>query len=470
MQSWRQISLWMDQVNENITPRPSLHSTIQADIAIIGGGFTGLWTAYYLTEQNPELSVVIVEAQTVAFGASGRNGGWLMGEMAGQHKLLEALTPQARHQALNIVHGIPDEVSNVLNKEDVDCDFKKGGVLYVATRYPEQLTRLQEDYKHYPKMGYQPDDMQWLHGDSLSEKIKVEGAEGAIFSPHCARVQPAKLARGLAEVLEKRGVQIFEQSPAVEWRTGQVITENGQIECDWVVPAVEAYGASLRSPIASLPKYHLPVQSLIIATEPLGDDIWQEIGLDAGEVFSDYSRQVTYGQRTADNRMVFGARGSYRFGGKIREDFTLTQDEFNLRRDIMVEMFPVLKDAKITHAWGGNLSMARRFHPHMVKDAQQRFALAGGFGGEGVGATNLAGRTLADFILGKDTELTQMPWVYSSLKHLRTWEREPIPWIGYRSLVSAFDIEDKILNNPNKPSWQRKSIERIADFAERFVK
>ncbi|MBH2032805.1 MAG: FAD-dependent oxidoreductase, partial [Pseudomonadales bacterium] len=236
---------------------------------------------------------------------------------------------------------------------------------------------------------------------------------------------------------------------------------------DWVVPAVEGYAASL----PPLGRYQLPVQSLLVATEPLPAETWAQIGLDRGQAFSEASRQVTYGQRTSDDRLVFGARGGYRFGGQLRTDFNLTSDERQLRRYLFGELFPQLREARLTHAWGGNLGMARGFHPHMLADRRNGIALSGGYGGEGVGASNLGGRTLAELILGKDSELTRQPWVMSdgNLHQLRGWEPEPCRWLGYNAIIRSFVHEDRVLADPHSAPWRRRLAQGVASFMEGFM-
>ena len=384
MQAWRTISLWMDQLDESIEPRPALSQDLEVDVCIIGAGYTGLWTAYYLKQQAPHLNIAIIEAKFAGFGASGRNGGWLMGNMLGDDRLLATLSPQQRRDSIDLLHDIPDEARRVLDREGIDCDYRKGGVLYCAARYPEQEKSLRSWLDDLYRQGMTHDDYRWLRPEELEGQLRMSNAYGAIFSPHTATIQPAKLARGLARAVERLGVPIYENTPATDWSPGLVRTPLASIRSHWVVPAVEGYAASL----PPLGKHQLPVQSLLVATEPLADSVWDEIGLKEGQAFSENSRQVTYGQRTRDNRLMFGARGGYRFGGRLREDFSLTEAEVELRRYLFSELFPQLKNVRITHSWGGNLGMARRFRPHMLCDRQRGIALAGGYGGEGVGATN----------------------------------------------------------------------------------
>ncbi|MCY1176125.1 putative aminophosphonate oxidoreductase [compost metagenome] len=269
-------------------------------------------------------------------------------------------------------------------------------------------------------------------------------------------------------MVERLGVRIYENSPVTHWQSGSLRTAKASVRCHWVVPAVEGYAVTL----PPLGRYQMPVQSLIVATEPLSAATWDEIGLSRGQAFSEASRQVTYGQRTADNRLIFGARGGYQFAGKLRHDFELTTDEKDLRRYLFGELFPQLKNVQITHSWGGNLGMSRRFHPHMLCDPATGVALAGGFGGEGVGASNLGGRTLADLILGRDSELTRQPWVLqpAGLSALRRWEPEPCRWLGYNAIIKSFVHEDQTLANADSPVWRRQLASRLADFMEGFMR
>ncbi|MDH4652485.1 FAD-binding oxidoreductase [Pseudomonas sp. JS3066] len=468
MPNWRQISLWMDTLDEDLKPRPALAGSLEVDVAIIGAGYTGLWTAYYLKRQAPELKIAIVEAQFAGFGASGRNGGWLMGNLLGEDRALAPLPADVRKASFDLLHGIPDEVAEVLQREGIDCHFRKGGILYCAARYPEQEKRLRDQLADLHAEGLSEADYRWMSPEELNGQLRVANPYGGIHTPHCATIQPARLVRGLARAVERMGVQLFEQSPATHWQPGLVRTAQGELKAHWVVPAIEGYAASL----PPLGKYQLPVQSLLIATEPLSDAQWAEIGLGHGQAFSESSRQVTYAQRTADNRLAFGARGGYRFGGRLREDFQLTDDEVGLRRYLLGELFPQLRNVGITHSWGGNLGMARRFRPHMLVDRRNGIALSGGYGGEGVGASNLGGRTLADLILGKETLLTRQPWVLGDgpLERLSTWEPEPCRWLGYNAIIRSFVHEDRVLANPHSAPWRRAMALKLANLMEGLMR
>lgn len=467
MPAWRTISLWMDQLDEPLLARPALERDLDVDVAIIGAGYTGLWTAYYLKQHKPDLSIAIVEAQTAGFGASGRNGGWLMGNLLGEDRLLANLSAEERRASYDLLHHIPDEVETVLEREGIDCDYRKGGVLYCAARYPEQETSLRHYLDDLYRQGLNDSHYRWLNPEQLAQQIRIAKPYGGIYAPHVATIHPAKLVRGLARVVERLGVKIYENSPVTHWQSGTLRTAKASVRSRWVVPAVEGYSVTL----PPLGRYQMPVQSLIVATEPLSAATWDEIGLSRGQAFSEASRQVTYGQRTADNRLIFGARGGYQFAGKLRHDFDLTTDEKELRRYLFGELFPQLKNVKITHSWGGNLGMSRHFKPHMLCDQANGIALSGGYGGEGVGASNLGGRTLADLILGRDTDLVRQPWVIAQrgLDALRAWEPEPIRWLGYNAIIRSFVHEDQTLANPATAPWRRKLASGVAGFMEGFM-
>ena len=467
MPTWRSISLWMDQLADDLTARPSLEHDLDVDVVIVGAGYTGLWTAYYLKRHAPELSIAILEAQTAGFGASGRNGGWLMGNLLGEDRMLAGLSVEQRRQSYRLLHGIPDEVKQVIDREGIDCDYRKGGALFCAARYPEQASTLRQYLTALHAQGLNDADYRWLEPAELAQQLRIATPYGAIFTPHVATIQPAKLVRGLARAVERMGVKIFEQSPVTAWQPGHVRTAHAHVRARWVVPAVEGYANTL----APLGRYQLPVQSLIVATAPLPEAVWDEIGLSAGQAFSENSRQVTYGQRTHDNRLVFGARGGYQFGGRLRHDFNLTPAEIEVRRYLFTELFPALKAVHISHVWGGNLGMARRFQPHMLCDRPHGIALSGGYGGEGVGASHLGGRTLADLILQRDTLEVQQPWVLTAggLNALKAWEPEPCRWLGYNAVIRSFVYEDQTLANPHVAPWRRGFARGLANVMEGFM-
>ena len=466
--SYRPISLWFDTLPQAPRVRAPLRQDAKVDVAIIGAGYTGLWTAYYLKRQNPSLSVAIVEAETAGYGASGRNGGWLKGGLTGDDAYLGKLPSDDRRAGYALLHGLIDHVAGILQEEQIDCGLHKGGVLFAAARYPEQLALLRATLDRVRRAGHADEDYRWMDATELAQHVRMRGAQAAIFSPHCAVIQPAQLVRGLADAVERHGVALYEQSPVQSLQGHRITTPEGSLEARIIVPALEGY-------LGGLPGwsgYHLPVQSLLVATEPLSSSQWAEIGLEDRPAFSDAGRFITYGQRSSDDRMVFGARGGYQFGAHPVSKFDADDPVFALRKALMVDLFPSLKGVRVTHAWGGSMGVARQFAPHVIYDAAGGLAIAGGYIGGGVGASNLFGRTLADLILEKDTLLTRMPWVAraGAKSHMRRWEPEPIPWLVYRAVQAAYGWEESLCTTPGAARWRRQLASCVAGSLSKLLR
>jgi glycine/D-amino acid oxidase-like deaminating enzyme len=439
---YRGLSLWFDQLGSTAIA-PGLPGDRVADVAIVGGGFTGLWTAYYLLERDPTLKVVVLEAETVGFGASGRNGGWCS---ALYPVTLPTLAAESGRDAAvaqyRAMERTVEEVVRVAAAEGIEADVALGGTVHLA-RTPMQLRRAQEEVHEYGEFGI---DLELLDATDASARLNATNVLGATYTPHCAAIQPAKLVRGLGEVVRRRGVEIYEQTRAMAIERGFVRTERGSVKADVVVRATEGYTAKLPGHRRTL----VPVYSLIIATEPLSDAMWDEIGLRDRETWADFRNLIIYGQRTADNRMVFGGRGApYHLGSRIKPGYDRVPKVFDALRRTLAELFPVLASARITHRWGGALGIARDWHPSVGLDTTTGLAWAGGYVGDGVSTTNLAGRTLADLITARESELTTLPWVGH---RSRDWEVEPLRWLGANGGLRAMTWADVAENRNGRPS------------------
>ena len=449
---YRSRSLWLDGLTESLSPRDALNTNTAVDVAIIGGGFTGLWTAYSLLLKHPELRVAIIEKEIVGFGASGRNGGWASALFAGSREAM-ATTHGVdgvlrMHQAM--IESI-DDIERTCIDEGIDASFLRGGTLTVS-RSPSQ------DARTIASVG---DDRFWGLGDQHSRlltksqcdaRIKVAGTREGAFTPNCARINPAALARGLAKAVEKLGGRVFEQTDALSLRPGSVITSGGKISAETIVIANEAWSSQIPERKRSI----VPIYSLMIATEPLSKDFWSQIGWRNGETLTDARRMIIYAQRTADDRIAFGGRGApYHFGSRIKDSYDSDSRTFRLLEKALIEMFPSASDAAITHRWGGPLGVPRDWESSVGINENRSLAWAGGYIGDGVTTTNLAGRTLADLITGDSSPLTDLPWVGHKSKK---WEVEPLRWLGIRAMGGLTRSIDATEARTKRPARLRNRI------------
>lgn len=426
----RSRSHWLDTLPDDpLVPRPPLGGDVAVDVAIVGAGFTGLWTALALKIADPALRITVLEREVAGFGASGRNGGWCsaalpmsLASIAERHGRAGAVAMQ------RAMFATVDEVLATAASEGIDCDAAKGGHLHAA-RSPAQLPRLAAEISDARSWGFGEDVVRLLDRDEATERIAVTGLLGATYTPHCAAINPAKLVRGLARAAERRGVTIHEGTPVDAIQPGRARTPHGVVSAEVIVRATEAYTAQLPGAGRDL----VPLYSLMIVTEPLPDDVWAGIGWADRETFDDARRLIIYAQRTADGRIALGGRGApYHFRSGVRPEHDRDPGVHASLRSVLVELFPALTGVRITHEWGGPLGAPRDWHCSVGLDRATGLAWAGGYVGDGVATTNLAGRTLADLITGKDTDLTRLAWVGH---RSRRWEPEPFRWLGINALL-----------------------------------
>ena len=430
-------NLWWEQVaadGDPLSRRPSWSPLPDdADVCIVGAGYTGLWTAYYLLLTDPSLRVVVVEQALAGFGASGRNGGWCSALFpASTAKLARRHGRDAALAMRRAMRDTVDEVGRAVAEEGIACDWVKGGTVALA-RTPVQWSRARAGL----------DDEERLLGPAeASALVGATDVLGATFTPHCARIQPARLVRGLARAVERRGGRIVEGTTALSVGPREVVTDRGAIRAGAVVRATEGWSASLA------PRSVVPVYSLIVATRPLPAGFWDAAGLAGGQTFTDHRHLIVYGQRTADDRLVFGGRGApYHWRSRIEPAFDRDEHVFGGLRAAATDLFPALRADDFTHSWGGPLGIARDWHAGV--GFADGLGWAGGYVGDGVGTANLAGRTLAALITGAPDPLTTLPWVGH---RSRRWEPEPLRWLlvnaGLR-LMTLADGEERLTGRPS---------------------
>jgi len=458
---YRSYSFWLETAGEELAPRPSLPGPVEADVAILGAGFTGLWTAYYLLTQEPSLKVVVLEAEIAGFGASGRNGAWCSsGFPVSPGELQRRFGREAARELLLEMRGAVEEVGRVARAEEIDAQYFRGGQLRVA-RGPSQLPAIQAAYESLLQLGL-AEDIRLLDAHETAGRVRITDARGALYNPHCATIHPARLARGLARAVERLGGEIFERTPVTDYEVGgengsgpRLVTDSGEVRAHTIVLAGEAYLARLRK----LRRQLLPIYSLIVLTEPLSEERWAGIGWEGRECVASNRYSVDYLSRTEDGRILFGGRGApYHYGSRLRDEYDRHEPTHQMLRNTARDWFPALEGARFTHAWGGPLAVPRDWMPTMSYDPSRSVATARGYTGQGVATANLSGRTLADLILERQTAITGLPTVDHEQ---RPWEREPLRWLGARYVQRGLMKVDDNAERTGEPPTGKTLAERL---------
>lgn len=439
--SYRSLSFWHDSLEESLSPRPS-SARRDFDVLILGAGYTGLWTALYLLRQKPELKIGVIEKEIAGFGASGRNGGWCSALFPWSAELISQRF--GKEQAVAIRRAMVatvDEIGSITSELGISCDFQKSGTINLV-RNTAQLKRAEAELAQARDFGV--DQLRFLDTGLIP---KASSAIGAVLDPACASIQPAKLVRGLASKVEQLGAELFEKTEVIDFSSGLVKTTRGDFRAEYIVDALESY----RPLLSKRKREFLPLYSLMIVTEPLSPELLDEIGLVEGITFADFRNLIIYGQRTKDNRIAFGGRGApYHFGSSVRPEYDTVEKIHRYLEQELKELFPQLRDVRITHKWGGALGVARDWMTSVRLDPVTKIGQAGGYVGDGVGTSNLAGRTMAELILGQKTDLTSLAFVNHRSPR---WEIEPFRFIAARGAMLAARIADLIEHSTGRQSF-----------------
>ncbi|GLF97112.1 NAD(P)/FAD-dependent oxidoreductase [Streptomyces yaizuensis] len=439
-------------------PREPLPGDITADVCIVGGGYTGLWTAYYLKKAAPSLDIVVLEAAFCGYGASGRNGGWLYNGIAGRDRYARLHGREAAVRLQRAMNGTVADVIRVAAEEGIDADIHHGGVLEVA-RSPAQAARLAAF--HEQERAFGESDRVRYGARETAERIRVAGAVSSTWTPHGARLHPAKLVRGLAGAVAGLGVTIHESTPVTGIRPRRAVTPYGTVRAPYVLRCTEGFTAGIKG----RRRDWLPMNSSMIATEPLPDDVWETIGWEGRETLGDMAHAYVYAQRTADGRIALGGRGvPYRFGSRTDNDGRTQEATVRALTDMLVRLFPTTAGVRIDHAWSGVLGVPRDWCATVTLDRSTGLGWAGGYVGSGVATAHLAGRTLCDLVQRDSgqagaTELTALPWVNH---RVRRWEPEPLRWLGVQAMYAAYRGADR-----RESAGRSARTDRVARLADR---
>ncbi|PSJ59180.1 NAD(P)/FAD-dependent oxidoreductase [Kumtagia ephedrae] len=451
------VSFWYADIGGPPAPRPPLPGDIDADVCIVGAGYTGLWTAYYLKKAEPSLRIVIVEKEFAGFGASGRNGGWLSGGFSWSREKYEKTSSRGAVVAMqSAMQGTVDEVIAIAEAEGIDADIRRTDELLVATN-EAQLQRAKAMYEHARSWELTEDRVGYIDGAEAGRRIAVDNVLGAFVIKKVARVQPAKLVQGLAAAVARLGVPIYEQTTVLAIDKGKVTTDRGIVRAEKIVRATEGFTAG----IAGHERLWLPLNSAIVVTEPLPESLWKEIGWDGYEVLGDAAHAYCYAQRTREGRIAMGGRGvPYRFGSKTDVRGRTQRATIDKLHTILTTLLPQTRGLRLDHAWCGVLGVPRDWCTTCGFDQNTGIGWAGGYVGLGVSSSNLSGRTLRDLLLGRDTELTRLPWVN---RQVRKWEPEPLRWLGVHSMYQLYRIADE------REARGLPRTSRLAAFADRLT-
>lgn len=429
---------WLTTISRD-EPRV-LHGEIEVDYAIVGGGFTGLSTAYHLKQAEPSATIAILESEFIGFGASGRNGGFAM-TLFGLTLPITSLR-FGKKKAKAAHHYMERAVSttkSLIEDLSLDCDYEYSGFLRVATA-PRYEKRIRHDVELAQKLGLE--GIEWIGPDELAEQIQSPMYRGAWSEPHCGILNPAKLARAWKTELESQGIDIYENTPAGEITPGRphatLTTPNGRVKARKVVLATNGYSHL----VPQLKWKQLPVWTHIVITEPLTDAQMDTIGWKNRQGIEDARSLVHYYRLTADNRLVMGGRDvSLTYGNNMDKDLN-TKIFAGLEQDVR-DLFPTLAKVKFTHRWGGPVSVTLDMAPAIGQIGDQ-IVYSLGCVGHAVSSTHLNGQTITDLLLDRETELTDIFFVN---RRVPLVPPEPIRRAVGGAIRGYLRLEDRI-NDP----------------------
>jgi glycine/D-amino acid oxidase-like deaminating enzyme len=430
-------SHWM--TTRAYTPGPGLSGDIEVDVAVVGGGFTGLSTAYHLKKDQPGMRVAIFENEVIGFGASGRNGGFNM-TLFGLTLSITALrfgkakAREAHHYMERAVDLLRDLVSDL----NLECDYEHPGFLRVATSEKYKL-RILHEIELAQKLGL--DGIEWLDKQQTQAQVNSPLYLGAWWEPRCGILNPAKLSWSWAETIRALGVEVYERTPVMELnrhRKGiRLVTPRGIVQADKVVLATNAWTHFF----PKLKRKQVPAWTHIVITEPMTADQYQSIGWQNRQGIEDARNLVHYYRLTADNRIVMGGRDisvSKRFYDMDHDENEQTFE--GLRQDVR-ELFPSLGDIQFSDAWGGPVSVPLDMAPSIGYMGDPRVVYSMGCVGHGVSLTHLNGQTIRDLILERKTDLSDVFFVN---RRVIPWPPEPFRTLGVKAIVGYMHMEDRM--------------------------
>ena len=449
-----QISFWLSRT-DGPTPPPTKFVTgdLTCDVAIVGGGLSGLWTAWALTQLDPHLSVAVLEAEHLGYGASGRNGGWLSAKQVGVRRAL-AKGPGGR-EAVALMQDRLDsaigEVVSILGADDLDA--RRGGWTQIA-RSASELRRLAAYLEECRRWGMDESSIRLMSAEETFERVHAHGIVGGLHSPNCYRVDPVKMVFRLAELVSAGGTQIYTNARVSGIEPGRLTVGDFSVRAGRIVVATEGYTAAQSGQRRRM----LPLNSSLLVTERLTAQQWDAVGWQQCDGIAGAAHTYFYGQRTPDGRIAIGGRGKpYRFGSATDQSGEIDERTVRALMGVLDDLFPGV-GLTPAHAWCGVLGVTRDWSPFIDFDRASATLRMGGYAGQGLTAAYLAGLAAADLLCGRTTPLSTSPWVRPAP---RRWEPEPLRWVGANGLYLAYTLADRHEARSGSPSTS--AVARIAD-------
>lgn len=428
-------SFWLSRAAYE--PDEPLRTRIRADVAVIGGGFTGLSTAFELKEREPGLEVVLLEREVIGFGASGRTGafvgtllGWNINYLIVRYgDGIARLCYQAMVDAVNYV-------SEMINKHQLDCDYERTGILTMA-RGASQDQCLRRDEENFHRLGFK--EVRYLDASELKAELNISGYRSALYEPDCTLVDPAKLCWEWKRLLLERGVKIYERTPALRIEQGEKLrlpTPEGEVEAEKVMVATNAYVDQ----VSCFKGWVLPLFTYIVLTEPLARNQMEALGWKKRQALENQRNNIHYLRLTRDNRILIGGE-IFRYGYNNRlQGMDRSEFVFSRLRTSLQKTFPDLGGINFSHMWGGPLAISLDFMPTFnVAGEKRNIFYAGAYCGHGASLGNFTGKILVDIILGREGPYSDLPFVRNHLIYI---PGEPWRYIGYQVIDKSLRLLD----------------------------
>jgi glycine/D-amino acid oxidase-like deaminating enzyme len=428
---------------------PPLSRDAKADVVIVGGGFTGLWTAYFLTERNPNLGIVVLEQDICGGGPSGRNGGFASGWWDELHGLVTLYGPEPAVKACRAIASSITGIVDFCRQHQIDAWFRRAGYIYAITAGAHE--KLCEEMVSFAREVGAADELRELSAAEVRSRCASPAFRGGAFMRDGASVQPAHLIRGLRRVVLERGVKIHEGTNVTKVEGTTAVTARGKVQASHAVLAVNAWGIGW----PQLNRRLVAWSSYIVLTAPAPERL-QEIGWTGGELISDFRTSLRYFRTTPDGRIAFGGGGG-RARRTLDTMFTSDSRAVTETAEGFRLMFPTFADVPIEDAWGGPIDVSPTHLPTFGRLEGDNVYYAMGYTGNGVAPAHLAGQALADLITGADTDTVRLPMVNAKP---RPFPPEPLRSWGAAVVRRAMIAKETAEERGERPNFLVSQISR----------